>query len=516
MLVEQLSTAFKCHSSIGNSLDLKEMMDEVLKAFVTESYAIYAQFDFKVGYEFKKISSFGKCIGFDSNQYYNHNKTMNLIGEDDRKILKIVLNEGNIYLVTKTLNADCGFFFSMFESLVPKLNISIESCVNYKKLVESHKVLNEQKLQLIEANKVKDEFLANMSHELKTPLNSIFLISTIMSKNKDEKYDEKTVKNMEVIKKSANDLLELINDILDISQIDAGKIKMNFNSLNIKDLILELYDSFEPVTLNKGIAFTKNIVGESFEINSDGKRVKQIIKNLLSNAIKFTQNGSVSLDLIENANSYEISIKDTGIGIEKDKLEHIFDRFKQEDGTTTRKFGGTGLGLTISKELACLLGGQIKVKSEKNIGSTFTFIIPKEGACLEINSDLKEKTPLVPTKKLETTNLVLNHSDSIVQFKLAIKFKKLGFDVNSIINLENIKTAIDGIQKGNIVLVLDESSSNFEEIYDDIKIYKDNLVLITPKVSQCVYAAKCYVDKDFNEDELISQIQDLTQRVSHG
>jgi signal transduction histidine kinase len=243
--------------------------------------------------------------------------------------------------------------------------------------------LEDQKTELIQANKSKDDFLANMSHELKTPLNSINVISDVMMRNRANNLDEKQVKNLEIINKCGKDLLFLINDVLDISKLEAGQIILNNGTIDIKELIRSIYDMFYPQTKVKDIDFVLKIDESLNNIYSDEDRIKQIVKNLLSNALKFTQEGKISLIVKDENENIRILVKDEGIGIPEDKLEHIFDRFKQVDGSTTRKYGGTGLGLAICKELAQLLKGNITVKSELDKGSTFEVVISKNEDLIE-------------------------------------------------------------------------------------------------------------------------------------
>ena len=300
MLVEQLALAYKCHNSIGNSIDLKEMISEVLRTFVSESYAIYAEFLLlKENKNLEKIDSFGKISSFDANKYLDYNEKLNLIIDDDfeLRILKINLDNGILYIVSKNVDTDCSFFMSMFDSLLPKLNLSVNACLNFQKLEETNELLKKQKEELIKANKTKDVFLANMSHELKTPLNAITVISTIMSKNKDNSLNDSQVKNMAIIKKCAEDLLVLINDILDISKIEANVLKIDLANLNIKNLLDDLFDSFEEIATLKNIKLIKIFKIQDFYLYSDEKRVSQIIKNFLTNAIKFTSKGSVTIKL---------------------------------------------------------------------------------------------------------------------------------------------------------------------------------------------------------------------------
>ena len=472
MLIEQLSIAYKCHSSIGNSINLKEMIHEVLKTFVSESYAIYSEFllldDSK---ETVKIDSFGRINNFDSNKYKDYKKPLELISEDEIKVLKINLDNGIIFLVSKNMNADCSFFASMFESLLPKLNISVNACINFEKLEQTNKFLEERKKELIKANKTKDDFLANMSHELKTPLNSITVISSIMAKNKDNLLNENQLKNMNIIKKCSDDLLGLINDILDISKIEAGVITVNNEEFCLKNLLNDLLDSFEEVVKQKEIDLKRDVINSNFYINSDEKKISQILKNLLSNAIKFTSKGFVEVKMKEFEEFFQIEVIDTGIGIEEKNLANIFDRFNQVDDSRTRKFGGTGLGLTISKELANMLFCKLEVNSKFTQGTTFTLTIPKNVSC-EVSLKEEKVTIIEPIKvediKPSDRTILIMHSNHVEQFKFAIALKKESFKVIPFFNSEDFYLKIENSLQNSIIIV-DDKIEDFNFIFENYK-----------------------------------------------
>lgn len=240
--------------------------------------------------------------------------------------------------------------------------------------------LEEKAKQLALSSKYKSEFLANMSHELRTPLNSLLLLSKLLGDNQGGNLTEKQVQYAKTIYSSGNDLLTLINDILDLAKIESGKVDVNPSEVYIEDLAEFVEATFRPLAIDKGLQFDI-LLGENLPsfIFSDQQKLQQVLKNLLSNAFKFTLKGKVTLavDCIQNddRNEFLFSVKDTGVGIPKDKQELIFQAFQQADGTTSRKFGGTGLGLSICREIADRLGGDVTVDSELGIGSTFTFSV---------------------------------------------------------------------------------------------------------------------------------------------
>ncbi|WP_428330745.1 response regulator [Mucilaginibacter sp.] len=245
---------------------------------------------------------------------------------------------------------------------------------------EARKSINVKVKELETTGKYKSEFLANMSHELRTPLNSILVLARILKDNKPLNLSEDQVKYASVIFNAGNDLLTLINDILDLSKIESGKLEMQNENVKISNILHDMEMLFTEVARNKKIKYTittnNNLPKQIF---TDKVRVEQILKNLLSNAFKFTpENGAIEINVIpgEEPKTVSFCIKDTGIGIPLDKQKLIFEAFQQADGSTSRRYGGTGLGLSISRELVILLGGKITLSSEPGKGSEFTLTIP--------------------------------------------------------------------------------------------------------------------------------------------
>lgn len=284
---------------------------------------------------------------------------------------------------------------SELEAQAEKLQASEEELrVQQDELVQANEELEERNQLIIERNrdiqqkvaelalssKYKSEFLANMSHELRTPLNSILLLSRLMGENSKENLTEEQLEYAQVIQNSGKGLLSLIDEILDLSRIEAGKMDLSFSEVNLREIAQEMSALFAPVAKEKGLTFQVHTDGRMpAMIETDRQRLEQIIRNLLSNALKFTAEGSVSLNITKDEKDQGMvvfTVKDTGIGISKDKQQVIFEAFQQEDGSTRRKFGGTGLGLSISRELVKLLGGSIQVRSEQGTGSEFEVRIP--------------------------------------------------------------------------------------------------------------------------------------------
>jgi signal transduction histidine kinase/CheY-like chemotaxis protein/CHASE3 domain sensor protein len=250
-----------------------------------------------------------------------------------------------------------------------------------RSLKEMQKAVEEKANELETTNRYKSEFLANMSHELRTPLNSTLILSKLLMDNKYKNLSEEQVEFASTIYSSGNDLLNLINDILDLSKVEAGKLDIYIENFAIRPHFERIRKLFQPIADQKKVSLKFEIDdGLPVHLKTDANRIEQILKNLLSNAIKFTEKGSVifSAKLAGNR-SISISVQDTGVGISKDQQNIIFDAFRQADGKTNRKYGGTGLGLSISKNLVELLGGKIEVESSPGAGSTFTITLPIEG-----------------------------------------------------------------------------------------------------------------------------------------
>jgi CheY-like chemotaxis protein/CHASE3 domain sensor protein len=239
--------------------------------------------------------------------------------------------------------------------------------------------LEERADELQRSSRYKSEFLANMSHELRTPLNSSLILAKLLAENPEGNLTGDQVKFAESIYSAGNDLLNLINDILDISKVEAGKLDVRPESTNVQRLADSLRVMFQPLAANKDLGLHVRVDDQApAAIFTDRQRVEQIVKNLLSNALKFTEQGQVSLTITrEGERNIAFIVSDSGIGIAPDQQQIIFEAFRQADGTTSRRYGGTGLGLSISRDLAALLGGSISVSSTLGQGSTFTLVLPE-------------------------------------------------------------------------------------------------------------------------------------------
>jgi signal transduction histidine kinase/ActR/RegA family two-component response regulator len=259
---------------------------------------------------------------------------------------------------------------------------------NLSRLAETHaehsRALREHARELEESNRYKSEFLANVSHELRTPLNSILLLSKLLAQNEAHSLTAEQVKQAHVIHQAGSDLRALIDNILDLSRIEARKTILKIEPVDLPRLIDGLMDLIKPQFVDKDISLDLVVEPDAtLEVVSDPDRLSQIIKNFLSNAVKFTEHGGVTIVVGTNRGAdaerrpVRISVHDTGIGIPADKHGAVFEAFQQADGSTSRRYGGTGLGLTISRELAQLIGGRIELESVVDEGSTFSLLLPR-------------------------------------------------------------------------------------------------------------------------------------------
>ncbi|PUZ26454.1 hybrid sensor histidine kinase/response regulator [Chitinophaga parva] len=284
-----------------------------------------------------------------------------------------------------------------------------------KEVEEARLAIEEKAEQLQLTSKYKSEFLANMSHELRTPLNSLLILAQQLFENREGNLTEKQVRYAKTIHSCGDDLIQLINDILDLSKIESGYISTDFISVRFHEITSFVETTFKHISENKNLRFSIDLDERlPVSLETDIQRLNQILKNLLSNAFKFTEKGGVRLRIYEAQHNWKsgshtldaaarvvaFEIKDTGIGISRDKQNIIFEAFQQAEGSTSRKYGGTGLGLSISRGLADLLGGSIELESEPGVGSTFTLFLP-----LDYNPGIlkTEKVKAAPAAKTSLT-----------------------------------------------------------------------------------------------------------------
>lgn len=306
------------------------------------------------------------------------------------------------------------------------------------------------------STRYKSEFLANMSHELRTPLNSILLLSRLLSENGDNNLSGDQVEYAHVIQNSGKSLLSLIDEILDLSKIEAGKMAVEFEPEPIQEVMTSMQSLFGELAKEKHLDLQFTIGKDVPQvITTDRLRLEQILKNLLSNSLKFTTKGFIHLDVTEDktqAGYIKFSVKDSGIGIAPDKQEHIFGAFQQADGSTRRMYGGTGLGLAISRELARLLGGTLTVSSKEGVGSEFILSVPIEGT-----ESVEEE---IANEQIETPTTVeeMSEETAVVDDDLPTEEDEQTF-VTSVIP-ENVPDDRKSIKKDdNIILIIEDDTA---------------------------------------------------------
>ncbi len=334
--------------------------------------------------------------------------------------------------------------------------------------LESARKNIEQKAKELEiSGKYKSEFLANMSHELRTPLNSMLILSRDLADNKQKNLTKDQLESAEIVYKSGNDLLTLINNILDLSKIEAGKMNFNINDVKLLDIANDIKMYFTSAMREKNLKLNIKLNDNlPSSIKTDQQRVEQIIKNLMSNAIKFTQQGSITVDFhkptidvdlsrskLDYKKSIAISVIDTGIGIPKNKQLAIFEAFQQADGSTSRKYGGTGLGLSISRELSKFLCGEIQLQSEVGKGSVFTLYLPFETNIKsgEIKREVFANTSSLNNEIENNTHLKIEKSDKETQQQM-------------IDDVQSIPDDRDKLKEDDKIILVIEDDPNFAKI----------------------------------------------------
>ena len=432
-------------------------------------------------------------------------------------------------------------------------------------LEKAKEELEEKTELVIQNSNYKSEFLANMSHELRTPLNSILILSEMLAENDSNHLSAEEMEFANVIHSSGKDLLSLINDILDLSKVEAGKLDVHFGEVSIHDITSQLERSFAPVAKQKDVEFVVNKQEDLKDIlYTDEKRFQQIIKNLLSNAFKFTESGTVSLNIKKknqisrsmrelSGEWLEVSVSDTGIGIPKDKHKLIFETFQQADGATVRKYGGTGLGLSICREFARLLGGWISLKSTEGKGSTFTLIIPSlpngiadaklnisemnVAATMEVKKqEVRQEIDLEEQKqeKERKTEIILTNDDHENVFKgkrvlivdddnrniyaLKTTLEKRGMDVLVAYNGRECLDILDGTTDLDVILmdIMMPNMNGYETmtiIRQTMNLTEIPIIALTAKAmkndrEKCLEAgASDYISKPLDLDQLYSVLR---------
>jgi signal transduction histidine kinase/DNA-binding response OmpR family regulator/CHASE3 domain sensor protein len=392
---------------------------------------------------FKRIS---ENIGIAINTVQNRQRMQALLEETQSQSEELMAQHSEL----EHMNAELEAQAEELQASEEELKVQQEELLEINSTLEERTSLLEDRTHLVQeknveiqsrmeelalSTKYKSEFLANMSHELRTPLNSILLLSRLMSENNEKNLTVEQVQYANVIQSSGNGLLELIDEILDLSKIEAGKMSVEYLPVSIESIVEETRQLFDPVAKQKNIEW-QVIVKEntlSSMIETDRMRVTQIIKNLLSNSFKFTHEGFIHLIIgtpVDKPSFISFTVKDSGIGIASDKQQLIFDAFQQEDGSTRRKYGGTGLGLSISRELAKLLGGEITLSSKIGEGSEFTLYVPISKEVALLSNDIIQ-VPAIKKKNDDNTE-VEKVSNNYLQYTTTDIPEEIEDDRNSI------------------------------------------------------------------------------------
>ena len=391
--------------------------------------------------------------------------------------------------------------------------------------------------ELALSSKYKSEFLANMSHELRTPLNSILILARILKENKPLNLNNEQVKYAGVIQNAGNDLLNLINDILDLSKIESGKIDLDVESVSTEEIKQHVDALFSEVATSKNIEFRTLIAANTPErLVTDLIRTEQIIKNLLSNAFKFTPAfGKINLQikqaeadqrfynssLAEAAHVIAFEVTDTGIGIPEDKQKLIFEAFQQADGSTSRTYGGTGLGLSISKELANILGGEIQLESQPGVGSTFTLFLPGAYAGTDVPAErLPDPFPMplaatvaIPLK--ENPVLLIVEDDEVFADVLKDYAVEKGFTtINAFRGDTAMEMAIEHLPDAIILDIMLPDGNGIDictQLKTNIKTHDIPVMMMSANNHLNAVKAKCtaedFINKPFDLNDFASRVE---------
>jgi signal transduction histidine kinase/HAMP domain-containing protein/CheY-like chemotaxis protein len=346
------------------------------------------------------LSQVAETIGVNVNTIIANSRTDSLLTESQRLTAELQARSEELQAQQEELqrsNAELGDK----AALLATQNRDIET--KNAEIERARQEIEERARQLALASKYKSQFLANMSHELRTPLNSLLILARLLAQNPGRNLTAKQVEYANVIHSAGSDLLQLINDILDLSKVEAGRMDIHAERFALSSLLDDIQATFQPLTAEKGLDFSVSYdEGAPRELFTDRQRLRQVVGNLLSNAAKFTERGGVRLRVARggDADMLAFSVTDTGIGIAPENLSTIFGAFQQGDGTLSRRYGGTGLGLSIAREVGTLLGGEITAESELGQGSTFTLFLPAvlsgialEGADIDELDDITAAEP---------------------------------------------------------------------------------------------------------------------------
>ncbi len=439
----------------------------------------------------------------------------------------VIIGEGNLdHKIFSNRKDDIGDFVRVFDNMrinLKKTNDEMNG-VNHE-LMSVNKHLEEARDEALEATKTKSLFLANMSHELRTPLNSVIGFANILLKNKQENLNSKDLKYLDRILSNGRHLLGIINDILDLSKIEAGKMELELSEVVIDQVIQETIEQLEGRVLDKNVELIIEIPSAIKSFEGDAGKFKQVLINLVGNAIKFTSKGSVTIKVEVDSESNiptKIHVSDTGIGIPSDKLKGIFDAFQQTDSSISRKYEGTGLGLTICKSFLHLMGHEISVESIEKEGSTFSILLSAETQAFpySLSDHLGVKKTHSPSKKeMKESSLEINGKDvktvliineeSSEEILVTQYLQDLGCDIVIARTKEEGVELTQGKRVDLIILVSSSKKKNLWSTLQDIKTRPEFLSspIITTAINEkdrgVILEVKDFFDQPVTQEEIL-------------
>jgi len=385
---------------------------------------------------------------------------------------------------------------------------------NAIELQQQNREVEMQRQQVETANKLKSQFLSNMSHELRTPLNSILALSRVLIQQSSEKLTKEENDYLEIVERNGKQLLALINDILDLSKIEAGKVELISSRISLKEILEIIIENIRPLAVDKGLDIKLSVQDDLPVIETDEGKLYTVLQNVIGNSIKFTNKGGVDISAVSDGNKISVTISDTGIGIPEEELPFIFDEFRQLNGTASRQYGGTGLGLAIASKTIMILGGDIHVESEHGKGSVFTIIIPFR---------LPETSEIFPLENLQAgltwtekkSILVVDDNPKTVEM-LESYLKSEGFNTISATSGKKALELAEKLQPFAITLDIIMPEMDGLEVLEKLKSNpKTNdipVIMVTvsdDKGASFVMGAVGYISKPVDNNILLAEINRL-------
>jgi signal transduction histidine kinase len=445
----------------------------------------------------------------------------------DMENIRSAMNKGAFDFITKPIDfTDLQTTLEKTLAEVQMIREGVEARLKLERTLHEKEIAELERRQAVESKKHEQQFLANMSHEIRTPMNVVIGMTNLLLRNQPA---ETQLKYLKAIKDSSDNLLVIINDILDLSKIEAGKIHLEKIPFSIREVAALVETALRIKAEEKGLAFHVTVAGDvPASVNGDPVRLNQVLVNLAGNAIKFTAEGSVTVAVTKTGEAngavdVRFDVADTGIGIPEDKLGSVFEKFTQASGDTTRKFGGTGLGLTISKQLVELQGGTITVKSKPGEGSVFSFNIPYEPTAATAEEDKQQGIDLAATARLRGKRILLvddNDFNRIVASDTIHSY----VDGLYIEEAANGREAVDKHREGNYDLVIMDVQMPEMDGYEATRRIRADLphpMKATPvlamtanvlkeEVDRCLAAGmNAFITKPFKPEDLIARISEL-------